>query len=148
MVSVNGGTISLSGGAGGAASAFGNGGNGGNGGALSQSGGTFNFNSGTIATPGRNWRRCSASSAMQARIGAAGSVNVTGGVFNFTAGQITADASIIPPTPAALVKATMNLSGGRRESVQRLHQSPGYAQPHEHRRHQRQWREWSTRRFF
>ena len=44
--------------------------------------------------------------------GAAGSVNVTGGVFNFTAGQITADTSITPATPAALVKATMNVSGG------------------------------------
>ena len=39
-------------------------------------------------------------------------MNVTGGVFNFTAGQITADTAITPATPAALVKATMNVSGG------------------------------------
>ncbi|QDT73690.1 beta strand repeat-containing protein [Lacipirellula limnantheis] len=110
-VSVNGGTISLSGGAGGAASAFGNGGNGGNGGALSQSGGSFNFNSGTIALRGGTGGAASFLGNLGAN-GAAGSVNVTGGTFNFTAGQITADASIIPPTPAALVKATMNVSGG------------------------------------
>ncbi|MBL9161726.1 MAG: hypothetical protein JNL18_03180 [Planctomycetaceae bacterium] len=111
MVSVNGGTISLSGGAGGAGSTFGSGGNGGNGGALSQSGGSFNFNSGTIALRGGTGGAASFFGNAGAN-GAAGSVNVTGGLFNFTAGQITADTAIIPPTPAALVKATMNVSGG------------------------------------
>jgi len=121
IFTLNSGTLSLNdsaavamrGGAGGsAAGSFSSpGGAGGVGGTLAQSGGMLNLNSGKIIVAG-GAGGAGGSSGSPGAAGAAGSVNVTGGVFNFTAGQITADAAITPVTPAALVKTTMNVSGG------------------------------------